>query len=188
MDQEVKRLHPHKFMLWVAMGSIVMMFAGLTSAYIVKKSQANWLEFALPTVLWYSTITIILSSVTMHLALKSFKARQMQRYRFLITITALLGLGFIILQYVGFQNIVQARSIPMFGARSNSATSFLGVICILHILHVLGGIVAVFVILARAFFSKIKYYSPVPIEIVATYWHFVDIVWIYLFIFFHLNS
>ena len=102
MNQEVKRLHPHKFMLWVAMGSIVMMFAGLTSAYIVKKSQANWLEFALPTVLWYSTITILVSSVTMHLALKSFKARQMQRYRLLIGITAVLGLVFIIFQYVGF--------------------------------------------------------------------------------------
>ena len=187
MSVEVKRLHPHKFMLWVAMGSIVMMFAGLTSAYIVKKSQANWLEFALPTVFWYSTVVILVSSATMHLALKSFKARLMQRYRLLISVTAILGILFIVFQILGFKDL-DLRNIPMFGARSNSATSFLGVICILHILHVLGGIVAILVIFSRAFFSKVKYYSPVPIEIVATYWHFVDIIWIYLFIFLHLNS
>ena len=75
------RIHPQKFVLWVAMGSIVMMFAGLTSAYIVKKSQANWLEYSLPIVFWYSTLTIITSSVTINLALKAFKAREMRQYR-----------------------------------------------------------------------------------------------------------
>ncbi|HCT22732.1 MAG TPA: cytochrome oxidase subunit III, partial [Chitinophagaceae bacterium] len=73
--KETGRIHPHKFTLWVAMASIIMAFAGLTSAYIVKKNQSNWLEFQLPLVFWYSTAVIIISSVTMHLALKSFKAR-----------------------------------------------------------------------------------------------------------------
>jgi cytochrome c oxidase subunit 3 len=178
------RIHPQKFVLWVAMGSIVMMFAGLTSAYIVKKSQANWLEYSLPTVFWYSTLTIIVSSVTINMALKAFKARETKQYRMLITLTALLGLLFIGLQIAGFANL-EARNIPLFGSKSNSATSFLGVITILHMLHVLGGVIAILVIFIRAYFSKIKNYSSLPIEIISTYWHFVDFLWIYLFIFFN---
>ncbi len=178
------RLHPQKFVLWVAMGSIVMMFAGLTSAYIVKKSQANWLEFALPTVFWFSTITILFSSLTVHLALKAFKAREMKQYRLLITVTAALGLLFMALQIMGFSNL-ELRNIPLFGPKSNSATSFLGVITILHMAHVLGGVIAILIVFLRAYNSKVKNYSSVGIEIISTYWHFVDILWIYLFIFFN---
>jgi len=178
------RIHPQKFVLWVAMGSIVMMFAGLTSAYIVKKSQANWLEYSLPVVFWYSTLTIIISSVTVNMALKAFKAREMKQYRILITVTAFLGLLFIALQITGFANL-EARNIHLFGSKSNSATSFLGVITILHILHVLGGVVALMIIFLKAYVSRVKNYSSLPIEIISTYWHFVDFLWIYLFIFFN---
>ena len=183
-NEESGRIHPHKFTLWVAMGSIIMMFAGLTSAYIVKKSQSSWLEFSLPVVFWYSTATIIASSLTIHLSAKSFKAREMQKYRSLLTVTAFLGVLFITLQILGFVNL-EARNIPLFGVKSNSATSFLGVITILHMLHVLGGIIAIAVVLIRAFTSKQKNYSSLPIEIISTYWHFVDFLWIYLFIFFN---
>src|SRR4051812_1345568 len=134
------RIHPHKFTLWVAIGSIVMMFAALTSAYIVKKNQANWLEFDLPNVFWYSTAVILLSSVTIHLALKSFKARVMDRYRTMITITAILGVVFITLQYFGFRDL-EARNIALTGPKSNSAASFLLVITGLHMVHVLGGVI-----------------------------------------------
>ena len=178
------RIHPQKFVLWVAMGSIVMMFAGLTSAYIVKKSQANWLEYSLPLVFWYSTLAIIISSVTINMALKAFKAREMRQYRTLISVTALLGLLFLGLQIAGFTNL-EARNIPLFGSKSNSSTSFLGVITILHMLHVLGGVIALLIIFIRAYLSKVKNYSSLPIEIISTYWHFVDFLWIYLFIFFN---
>lgn len=184
MNSDVKRIHPHKFTLWVAMGSIVMMFAGLTSAYIVKKNQANWLEFSLPGVFWYSTIVIIASSVSIHLALKSFKAREMSRYRLLITVTAALGILFTVLQVLGFFSL-EARNIHLTGPNSNAASSFLLVITSLHMLHVLGGVIAILVIFIRAFNSKFKSYSTVPIEVISTYWHFVDILWIYLFIFFN---
>ncbi|MFY7900994.1 MAG: cytochrome c oxidase subunit 3 [Chitinophagaceae bacterium] len=181
---DVKRIHPHKFTLWVAMGSIIMMFAGLTSAYIVKKNQSNWLEFGLPIVFYYSTVVILASSVTIHLSFKAFKAREMNRYRMLILITAILGILFMGLQFAGFANL-ESRNIPLFGVKSNAATSFLGIITGLHMVHVLGGVVAIVVIVIRAYFSKIKNYSSIPIEIVSTYWHFVDILWIYLFIFFN---
>jgi len=184
IKQETARLHPQKFILWVAMGSIVMMFAGLTSAYIVKKSQANWLEFSLPLTFWYSTVAIIASSVTVHLALKAFKAKEMKQYRKLITLTALLGVLFLVLQILGFANL-EFRNIPLFGSKSNAATSFLGVITILHMLHVLGGVIAILFIFIKAYNSKIKNYSSLGIEMVSTYWHFVDFLWIYLFIFFN---
>jgi cytochrome c oxidase subunit 3 len=183
-SNEIKRIHPHKFTLWVAMGSIVMMFAGLTSAYIVKKNQANWLEFSLPVVFWYSTAVIIASSISIHLALKSFKAREMSRYRLLITITAALGVLFMVLQTFGFFSL-EARNIHLTGPNSNAASSFLLVITSLHMLHVLGGVIAILVTFSRAFNTKSKSYSSVPIEVISTYWHFVDILWIYLFIFFN---
>src|ERR1700755_3611621 len=101
-DQQRKRMHPHKFTLWVAMASILMMFAGLTSAYIVKKNSGSWLEFDLPKIFWYSTFAIILSSVTIHLSAKAFKAREMGRYKTLITVTAILGVLFMVMQCMGF--------------------------------------------------------------------------------------
>lgn len=183
-NEAPNRIHPHKFTLWVAMGSIIMMFAGLTSAYIVKKNQSSWLEFDLPVVFMYSTLVIILSSVTIHLATKAFKAREMGRYRMLITVTAILGLLFMGLQVLGFMDL-EARNIALTGARSNSAASFLLVITGLHMLHVLGGVIALMVIFIKAYVSSVKNYSSLSIELVGIYWHFVDILWIYLFIFYN---
>jgi cytochrome c oxidase subunit 3 len=178
------RIHPHKFTLWVAMASIVMMFAGLTSAYIVKKSQSNWLNFDLPIAFWYSTFVILISSITLHLSQKAFLAREMARYRLLITISAFLGLAFVALQLIGF-SILQEKGINLIGGNSNPASSFLFVITGLHILHVLGGVIALLVMFFKANYSKTKVYSKIPIEIVSTYWHFVDLLWVYLFVFFN---
>ena len=183
-SKEPQKIHPHKFTLWVAMGAIVMMFAALTSAYIVKKNQSSWLEFDLPKIFWYSTFTILASSVTIHLAIKAFKAREMGRYRTLITLTAGLGLLFVALQIMGFIGL-ENRNIALTGVKSNSAASFLFVITGLHLVHVLGGVVALLVIFIRAYSVKIKNYNALPIELVGTYWHFVDALWIYLFIFYN---
>ena len=183
-NNEPKRIHPQKFTLWVAIGAIVMMFAALTSAYIVKKNQSSWLEFDLPRIFWYSTFVILLSSVTIHLAQKSFKAREMGRYRLLITVTAILGVLFIVMQALGFHDL-ELRNIALTGARSNSAASFVLVITGLHMVHVLGGVIALLVIFIRAYGTKVKNYSSLPIDLISTYWHFVDVLWIYLFIFYH---
>jgi cytochrome c oxidase subunit III len=181
-SQERKRLHPHKFTMWVALASIVMMFAGLTSAYIVKRNQVNFQVIELPQLFWYSTLVILISSVTIHLALKSFKVREMGRYRSLILVTGVLGVTFIVLQWMAFMQI-QNSGIPIFGNESNAAASFLGIIAGLHGLHVVGGVIAVIVMFLSAFFSSKKVYSSTGIEILSTYWHFVGGLWIYLFIF-----
>src|SRR3954471_1255839 len=93
MDQR-KKIHPHKFTLWVAIASILMMFAGLTSAFIVKSNQTNWISVDMPKWFWASTAVILLSSVTVQLSLRSFKQREMNRYRQLIGATLLLGVAF----------------------------------------------------------------------------------------------
>lgn len=182
-DAEKKRLHPHKFTLWVGIGSIIMMFAALTSAYIVREAQHNWLQFSMPKVFWYSTVVIIVSSFTLHFAVKAFKARERNRYRSLLTITALLGLLFAGLQFYGFYDLYN-RGIQIIGKGSNPSASFLGIITGLHVVHVLGGIVALAVLYFRAYSRKVKSYDATPVEILSIYWHFVDILWLYLFIFF----
>jgi cytochrome c oxidase subunit 3 len=183
ISEQKRKIHPHKFTLWVAIGSILMMFAGLTSAYIVKRSQASWLMIEIPMMFWYSTATILASSVTVQLALKALKKREIINYRRLLLVTAVLGVLFIVLQIAGFRQFA-AQDIRLVGAGSNASYSFLLAISGLHGIHVLGGVVALVVIAIRALSSSTRNYSSVPLEIAATYWHFVDALWIYLFIFF----
>ena len=178
MEQQ-KKIHPHKFALWVGIGSILMMFAGLTSAYIVKRNQANWATFNLPIAFWYSTAVIITSSATLYMATKAFKERAMSRYRIMTTATLLLGVLFIFLQVVGF-NQLWKNGITFTG---NVSFSFLYTIVGIHAAHVIGGIIALIIMSVKAFSSKVRNYSVVPVELVSIYWHFVDILWIYLLIF-----
>jgi cytochrome c oxidase subunit 3 len=180
-----KKIHPHKFTLWVAIGSILMMFAGMTSAYIVKRAQANWALLEIPVAFWISTAVILASSATIYLAGKAFRERQMIRYRKLLGITALLGLVFLVLQIIGFASFA-GKDVKLVGAGSNASYSFLLAIAGLHGVHVLGGVAALVIMYLRARSSKLRSYSPVPIEVVSTYWHFVDLLWIYLFVFFSL--
>ncbi len=142
----------------MGIGSIIMMFAGLTSAYIVKRSQANWAMLELPKIFWLSTITILLSSVTIHLAVRAFKERNMSRYRSMLTITALLGLAFLVMQVVGFLQY-KSLDIRLIGAGSNASYSFLLAIASLHALHVFGGVMALMVIARKALSSRKRSYS-----------------------------
>jgi cytochrome c oxidase subunit 3 len=178
--EQRKKIHPHKFTMWVAIGSIVMMFAGLTSAYIVKSNQVSWVPVDVPTVFWISTAAILLSSVTIQVALRAFKQRNMNQYRLFIAVTLLLGVAFIWLQWLGFGDL-WAQKITFKGS---GAGQFLYVIFGLHAIHVLGGVITLLVIFLRAFAGKVKLYSSVPVEVAAIYWHFVDLLWIYLLIFF----
>ena len=176
------KIHPYKMGLWVGVGSIVMMFAGLTSAYIVKKSQANWLEFDLPNLFWFSTLVILVSSFTIQMAVKKAKAGEMDQYRGFLSVTAILGITFIILQLRGFQAL-ELQNVALTGVRSNSAGSFLLVIAGLHLLHLVGGVIAIAVISLKARAAKSSTNQVLSVELVASYWHFVDILWIYLFVF-----
>ena len=174
-----KKIHPTMFTLWAGIASIIMMFAGLTSAYIVKRNQANWTSFDLPLVFWYSTAVIIISSITLQLSHKAFKQREMAKYRSLVIVSLSLGLLFIVMQGIGF-NQLWIKGITL---TKNVSFSFLYVIVGLHSLHVLGGVIALLVLFANAFSAKVRNYNIVPLEVISTYWHFVDLLWIYLLVF-----
>lgn len=166
------------------MASIIMTFAGLTSAYLVKGAQPEWATVSIPRVFYYSTAVILISSLTIQLALRAFKERNMRTYRSLITVTAFLGALFIALQGLGFSQL-WSRGIQLEGS---GAGQFLYIIFGLHALHVLGGVIALLVMFLRAFSRRVRSYNPVSIELAATYWHFVDLLWIYLFLFFILTQ
>jgi cytochrome c oxidase subunit III len=180
VNEQRKKIHPHKFTLWVALGSIIMMFAGLTSAYIVKREQPGWTTFDVPRAFWYSTAVMLLSSLTVQMARKAFKDREMLRYRNLIILTTILGLLFVALQWIGFKQIWKTGVT----FKGSGGGQFLYIIAGLHALHVLAGIVALFIMITKALGARIRSYNPVPVELMSTYWHFVDLLWIYLFIFF----
>ena len=173
-------MHPHKFTVWVAIGSIIMMFAGLTSAFIVKSNQTGWVPVDIPIYFWISTGVILASSITLQLALRSFKQRLMSQYRAMIGVTMFLGITFIVLQWMGFNELWDQQVT----FKGGNAGQFLYVIFGLHAIHVLGGIIALIVMFVKAFIGKTKLYSSVPVEVAAIYWHFVDLLWIYLLIFF----
>src|SRR5882762_7465372 len=180
VNDQRKKIHPHKFTLWVALGSIIMMFAGLTSAYVVKRDQPGWTTFSIPKAFWYSTAVILISSLTIQMALKAFKEREMQRYRNLLTTTAILGILFVILQWMGFRQIWNTG----ITFKGSGGGQFLYIIAGLHAAHVVAGLIALFVMLIKAYASKVRSYNSIPVELMSTYWHFVDLLWLYLLIFF----
>ncbi len=195
---ERRKIHPHKFAMWLALGSIAMMFAGLTSAYMVRMAQGNWRMFHMPVVFTISTVVILLSSVTMVIGLRAFKARRIPLYRTMITTTLLLGIAFGVLQAIGFYDLYlvpQALTLEngktimqTVRVNGNPSESFLFIIFGLHLAHILGGIVALLIVFLRAYRKRVKIYNSTGLEIVGTYWHFVDVLWIYLFLFFLLNQ
>jgi cytochrome c oxidase subunit III len=180
VNEQRKRIHPHKFTLWVALGSIIMMFAGLTSAYVVKRDQPGWTTFSIPKAFWYSTGIMLFSSLAIQMALKAFKEREMIRYRNLLTTTAVMGVFFVMCQWAGFRQIWDSG----ITLRGSGGGQFLYVIAGLHAVHVLGGVIALLYMVAKSYLSKVRSYDSVPVELICTYWHFVDLLWIYLFIFF----
>jgi len=175
-------IQPVKFALWAGFASIIMMFVSLTSAYVVRQSAGNWLEFKLPSVFLYSSFVILLSSVTLHMSYAGFKKGNEISYKLFLVATMALALMFIMFQYQGW---TEMRHIGV-DLNGNPSGSFVYVISGLHAAHVLGGIGILVVALMQAFSLK---YEVTPrrilrFQLTTQYWHFVDILWIYLFIFF----
>lgn len=177
------RFHPLKFGLWLGIASIIMLFAALTSAYIVRKAQGNWVEFRMPPVFWWNTGVILLSSITMHWAVNSFRSFKENAFKVALFITFILGLLFMFGQFLGWEDLAN-RGIYIDG---NPSGSFVYVISYVHAAHIVGGLIIMLVMLLK---TMIKPFNPnrlTGVEMMATYWHFVDVLWIYLFIFFQIN-
>ncbi|MCB0633451.1 MAG: cytochrome c oxidase subunit 3 [Saprospiraceae bacterium] len=175
------KIHPKKFALWVACASILMMFASLTSAYIVRRAGGNWLEFQLPAVFYFNTLTIVLSSITLQGAYRAFKKQNFSLYKILLVVTLILGLLFVGLQYQGWTTLA-AEGVPL---RTNPSGDFVYVLSAIHAVHVLGGIAVLIVAGLHAYTlpEKVTPARKLRFELTLTYWHFVDFLWLYLLVF-----
>jgi cytochrome c oxidase subunit 3 len=171
-----------KPLLWIGIVSIVMLFAGLTSAYVVRAQNGNWQVFELPAILIISTAIIVTSSLTMLLAQRAIKKDNFQLTSIYLFLTLVLGLSFFYTQVQGWKELSQ-QGIYFAGKYSNASGSFLIIIAFLHLAHMVGGLIALFVSLTKSLLKKYSSSDSLGIELTAIYWHFLDVLWVYLFLF-----
>jgi len=192
-------------LLWFGIISILMLFAGLTSAYMVRQGEGKWVQFALPKLFIVSTVIILMSSVSMQWAVISARKNELKQLKIAVFITFLLGIGFVVFQYLAWSDLVSQgiyfvgrvkdittnftyvpagnENVNEAAEMGNVAASFLYVITGLHVAHLLGGILALSVVLVksiRGWYSSSNYNGVVVCSI---YWHFLDALWVYLFFF-----
>jgi len=171
--------------LWFGMISICMIFAGLTSAYVVSKSRPDWLkDFVLPSAFVISTVAMLVSSFTFYLALQATKKDNRNGASMFLLITLALGIAFIVLQFKGFGQVID-NGYFFTGSESNVTTSFLYIAVLVHIAHLLGGIISLLVVIYNHYKQKYNSAQTLGIELSAMYWHFMDFIWVYLFLFFY---
>lgn len=172
-------MHPQKFALWLFLVTVLMIFAALTSAYLVRQADGNWLLFELPGLFYVTTAIILFSSATMHWAYVSVKKDNLETAKLAISITTILGVGFLVGQLMAWSDLVK-NNIYLVG---NPSGSFVYIISGLHGLHIIGGVIFLLIVLVSLFRYKIHSKNPLRIEMCATYWHFLDVLWLYLFVF-----
>ncbi len=184
--QETLSMHPQKFAMWLFITSIVMLFAAFTSAYIVRQAEGNWLYFELPNLFWTNSAILIISSATMHWAVLSARKDNLSMLKIAISITTVLGLTFLVMQVWAWQELV-VNGVFFAGSESNPSGSFLYVITGMHGVHIVSGVVFLLIALYSVFTYKIHSKNMTRLEMCATFWHFLDILWLYLFGFLLLN-
>jgi cytochrome c oxidase subunit 3 len=173
----------YKLILLFAMVSMTMMFAGLTSAFVVSKSRADWLkDFQLPTAFYISTLVIMASSVTFYFAKKAIQKNNKNATTAFLLATLALGIAFVILQFAGFGQIV-ANGYYFTGAASSITTTFLYIVAVVHLLHLAGGLISLLIIIYNHYKQKYNSTQTLGIELGAMYWHFLDLLWVLLFLF-----
>ena len=178
-----KNKRAKKMMLWFGMISMSMTFAGLTSAYVVSSSRSDWIEqIDLPFAFTISTFLLLLSSGTFYLALKNIKETLLKRAQTLLLITLVLALVFIYFQFQGFREIIE-QGYYFTGAESSITTSYLYVLVLLHLAHLIAGVVIVLIVFYNSFREKYSEANTLGFELAVTFWHFLDILWLYLFLF-----
>jgi cytochrome c oxidase subunit 3 len=179
------RFSPSKYRIgmWVALAAVAMMFTALTSAYIVRANTSNdWRPIAMPPLLWLSTALILVSSITFEVSRRSLKQEKTRVYQRWLLLTVLLGLGFLATQLMAWRQLV-AQGIYL---SSNPHSSFFYVLTGAHGLHLLGGVLALDFLLLRSWRRRYEEDAVAKRQAIANavaiYWHFMDGLWIYLFL------
>ncbi|QXP60195.1 heme-copper oxidase subunit III [Olleya sp. HaHaR_3_96] len=180
---EEKTGRAKKMMLYFGIASLIMSFAGWTSAFIVSSSRPDWLQdFVMPQPFWTSIIIMIVSSVTFIVAKKALLKGNRGLTTAMLVLTFVLGLFFVYNQFRGFNQIIDL-GFNFTGPTSNITVTYIYLIAVVHIVHVLVGLVPVLVVLVRHLQGKYSVENIVGFELAETFWHFVDLLWIYLFFF-----
>jgi len=180
---EEKQNRAKKMMLWFGIISLIMSFAGWTSAFVVSSTRPDWLkDFQLPQAFTLSTLIIIFSSITFILAKQALKKGNNKATMGWLWATLILGIIFIYNQFVGFAQILEL-GYNFTGPTSNVTMSYIFLIAFVHILHVTVGIVCLLVVIYNHFKQRYNVTKMLGFELAATFWHFVDILWLYLFLF-----
>jgi len=181
--KEEKNNRAKKMMLWFGLISLIMSFMGWTSAYIVSRTRPDWLsELELPDAFVVSLVVILLSSLTFILAKRALKSNNRQLTTIWLVATLFLGVVFVLNQFSGFQQLIDSGNYVT-GPTSNPKASFIYVIAFAHILHVAIGLICISVVLYKHLNKKYSPSNMLGFELAATFWHFVDILWLYLFLF-----
>lgn len=182
---EEKNARAKKMMLWFGIVSLLMGFAGWTSAYIVSSSREDWLtDLQLPTAFYYSTALLLVSSITYFLALRALKKDQRKATTQWLVITLILGVIFIFLQFQGFSQMI-GQGYYFTGPTSNITMSYIFLIAAVHIAHVVAGLISLLVVLYNHLQKKYSAKEMLGMELGATFWHFLDFLWVYLILFFY---
>lgn len=180
---EEKNNRAKKMMLWFGIISLIMSFAGWTSAFVVSSTRPDWLSnFQLPTAFIISTIVIMISSLSFLMAKKSLKKQDLKATSMWLILTFALGLIFIFYQFKGFQEIIDL-GYNFTGPTSNVTMSYIYLIAVVHILHVVVGLICLIVVIYNHFKQKYNATNMLGFELAATFWHFIDLLWVYLFLF-----
>tara|TARA_B100000780_G_scaffold161929_1_gene113219 strand:- start:11 stop:589 length:579 start_codon:yes stop_codon:yes gene_type:complete len=178
----LKTIKAKKMMLLFSMLSIAMTFAGLTSAYIVSKARPDWLkDFELPFAFVISTVVIFLSSISISIAKKNVKKNDVSKTTLWLFVTFGLGIIFITSQFSGFNELI-GLGYFFTGAQSTITTSFLYVLTVLHLAHLFAGLIVLIVVIINNYKNKYKI-EKLGFELAVTFWHFLGILWLYLFVF-----
>ena len=184
--QEEKRARSKKMILWFGIGALIMSFAGLISAFIVSSKQRlneDWLSnYELPNAFLISLFVILLSSLTFILAKRALKQNNLKMVTVWLMVTLALGIVFVFNQLEGFRQIIEA-GYNFTGPTSNITMSYIYIIVVLHIGHVIAGLICLIVVIYNHFKQKYNANNMLGLELAANFWHFVDVLWLVLFLF-----
>lgn len=181
--QKEKNNRAKKMMLWFGIASLLMAFAGWTSAYIVSSTREDWIkDIELPSAFFISTIVIISSSFSYILAKRALKDGRSTLCTSWLLVTLVFGILFVILQFNGFSQLI-GMGYYFTGATSNIKTSYIFLIAAVHIVHVLAGLISLIFVLFNHIKGKYTASEMLGLELGAAFWHFLDFLWIYLLLF-----
>ena len=182
-ELESARKRTAKPMLWISMVSMVMIFAGLLSAYVISSKRVDWVSFELPVDFTLSTVVLFCSSATFFAA--KFYIKRGKRFYVSVALlkTLFLGLLFVFLQYRAFMSL---QDIGLFftGPKSEVSSSMLMVIVFTHFLHLFAGLIILFVVIYNHYRFCYTSDSFLGLTLAGIFWHFLDFLWVLLYLFF----